>query len=389
MGPLSGLKVIEMAGLGPAPFCGMLLADLGAEVLSIQRVTSADLGFDVPTRYDLLNRNKQALAVDLKSPEGVRLVLDLIRDSDLLIEGFRPGVMERLGLGPEPCMAANPGLIYGRMTGWGHTGPLAARAGHDINYIAMSGALAAIGPSPDAPPVVPLNYIGDFGGGALYLALGLLAALRERQQSGLGQVVDAAMVDGVGSLMTMHYGYWQAGQWDLQRGSNTADGGSPWYTTYRTSDGGYMAVGAVEKRFYAELLSVLGLAHADLPDQNDRAGWPRLRTAFAKVFATRTRDEWETAFDGIDACVTPVLDMAEAPAHELAQARGSFLRGNGVIEPAPAPRFSRSTPGDVRPPPVAAQTGVSALRQRGIGEGRIADLIRQGVVAGQIAVQEA
>lgn len=389
MGPLSGLKVIEMAGLGPAPFCGMLLADLGAEVLSIQRVISADLGFDVPTRYDLLNRNKQALAVDLKSPEGVRLVLELIHDSDLLIEGFRPGVMERLGLGPEPCMAANPGLIYGRMTGWGQTGPLAARAGHDINYIAMSGALAAIGPSPDAPPVVPLNYIGDFGGGALYLALGLLAALRERQQSGLGQVVDAAMVDGVGSLMTMHYGYWQAGQWDLQRGSNTADGGSPWYTTYRTKDGGYMAVGAVEKRFYAELLAVLGLADADLPDQNDRAGWPRLRTAFAEVFETRTRDEWEAAFDGIDACVTPVLDMAEAPAHELAQARGSFLRGNGVIGPAPAPRFSRSTPADVRPPPVAAQTGVSALRQRGIGEGRIADLIRQGVVAGQVAAQEA
>lgn len=298
MGPLQGLKVLEMAGLGPAPFCGMLLADLGAEVLSVQRLASADLGFDIPTRYDLLNRNKEAVAVDLKSPEGIGLMLDLVRGSDLLIEGFRPGVMERLGLGPETCMAANPGLIYGRMTGWGQSGPLSARAGHDINYIAMSGALAAIGPEPGAPPAVPLNYVGDFGGGSLYLAMGLLAALHERRQSGLGQVVDAAMVDGVGSMMAMHYGYWQAGQWELRRGSNTVDGGSPWYTTYRTRDGGYVAVGAVERRFYAELLSVLGLADADLPDQYDREGWPRLRAAFAEVFATRSRNEWKRPSPG-------------------------------------------------------------------------------------------
>lgn len=383
MGPLRGLKVLEMAGLGPAPFCGMLLADLGAEVLSVQRLASADLGFDIPTRYDLLNRNKEAVAVDLKSPEGIELMLDLVRGSDLLIEGFRPGVMERLGLGPEACMAANPGLIYGRMTGWGQSGPLSTRAGHDINYIAMSGALAAIGSEPGGPPAVPLNYIGDFGGGSLYLAMGLLAALHERRQSGLGQVIDAAMVDGVGSMMAMHYGYWQAGQWELQRGSNTVDGGSPWYTTYRTRDGGYVAVGAVEKRFYAELLSVLGLADADLPDQHDREGWPRLRAAFAEVFATRSRDEWEAAFAGTDACVSPVLDMAEAAGHELARSRGAFLCNDDVIEPAPAPRFSRSAPAGIRPPPVAARTGGPALRQRGIDADRIADLIRRRVVAGE------
>lgn len=384
MGPLKGLRVIEMAGLGPAPFCGMLLADLGAEVLSVQRRATSDLGLEIETRFDLLNRNKQAVAVDLKSPEGLALVRDLIAKSDVVIEGFRPGVMERLGLGPEVCLAQNSGLIYGRMTGWGQQGPLSARAGHDINYIAMSGALAAIGNDPDGAPAVPLNLIGDFGGGSLYLAMGVLAALHERRNSGMGQVVDAAMVDGVGSLMTMHYGFWQAGIWQLARGSNAVDGGAPWYTTYRTSDGGYMAVGAVEQRFYRDMLAILGLNEAALPHQYDRTGWPKLREIFAEVFAGRSRAEWEAAFADSDACVSPVLSMEEAAAHPLSRDRASFVTRDDIVQPNPAPRFSRTTATQVRPPPVAAQSGAGALRAWGVAPERIDALTGQGIVAAAV-----
>jgi alpha-methylacyl-CoA racemase len=380
-GPLKGVRIVEMSNIGPGPFCGMLLADLGADVVSVQRLSTGDLGFDIDTRFDFLNRSKSAVGVDLKSPEGVGLILDLIAGADLLIEGFRPGVMERLGLGPKICHGVNPRLVYGRMTGWGQDGPMAQMAGHDINYIALTGALAAIGPNGGAP-VPPLNLVGDFGGGSLYLALGLLAALTEARVSGQGQVVDAAMVDGVASLMAMHSGYRQAGIWSLERGANSVDGGSPWYTTYETKDGKWMAVGAVEKRFYAILVGRLGLDPETLPKQYDARRWGELRAIFAETFATKTRDEWERIFDGTDACVSPVLDIDEAPQHPVARARSMYLNHDGVSEPAPAPRFSR-TPGKVQgPPPVAAETTASTLADWGISEDRIAGLKQSGTIAG-------
>lgn len=381
MGPLAGIRVVEMSNIGPAPFCGMLLADLGATVVSVQRLAAADLGLDIDLRYDFLNRGKQAVAVDLKSPEGVAVVRDLVAGADILIEGFRPGVMERLGLGPEVCHAANPRLIYGRMTGWGQDGPLRDRAGHDINYIAMTGALAAIGPAGGAP-VVPLNLVGDFGGGSMFLAMGVLAALVEARVSGKGQVVDAAMVDGVGALMAMHYGYRQAGIWSLDRGTNAVDGGAPWYTTYATADGRYMAVGAVEKRFYLEMLAVLGLDPAELPKQHDARRWPELRAILAARFVTRTRDEWEAAFEGRDACVSPVLDMDECTTHPLAVARGMFRHEGGVTEPGPAPRFSRTACKPGNPPPDARASTTATLADWGIAAERIAGLARDGVIAG-------
>jgi alpha-methylacyl-CoA racemase len=358
----------------------MLLADLGAEVLSVNRLAAADLGFAIDRRFDFLNRNKRAIAVDLKSPNGVALVKDLVASADALIEGFRPGVMERLGLGPETCSAINPKLVFGRMTGWGQEGPLSASAGHDINYIALTGALAAIGPK-DGPPVAPLNLVGDFGGGALYLAMGVLAALQEARSSGRGQVVDAAMVDGVASLMTMHMGYLQAGFWRNARGSNAVDGGSPYYTTYLTRDGRYMAVGAVEKRFYAELIDRLGLAGEDLPDQNDRQRWSELRGRLAETFATRTRAEWTEIFGEGDACVSPVLDMEECQTHAHIAGRGTFIRRDGAVEPAPAPRFSR-TPTEILGSPVDPRADThDALFAWGVPEDRIAIFMSSGVIA--------
>lgn len=382
MGPLKGIKIVEMAGIGPAPFCGMLLADLGAEVIRIDRLSASDLGFAIPQRFDFLNRSKRAVAVDLKSPEGVALVKELIASADALIEGFRPGVMERLGLGPEVCFAANPRLVFGRMTGWGQDGPMKMEAGHDINYIALSGVLAAVGPK-GGDPVVPLNLIGDFGGGALYLAMGLLAAIIEARTSGKGQVVDAAMVDGAANLMTMHFGYLQAGFWRNARGSNAVDGGAPYYTTYRTLDGKYMAVGAVEKKFYLELLAKLGLSDRPLPKQNDEKRWPELRAVIADVFVTRTRAEWTAHFAGSDACVSPVLDMAESPTHAHMKARGIHVESDGVIEPGPAPRFSR-TPGAIQNPPLDARIDSrEALARWGVGAERIASLAAAGVIAGK------
>ena len=380
MGPLAGIRVVEMAGIGPAPFCGMLLADMGADVLSVDRLAPSDLGFAIDRRFDLLNRGKRALAVNLKSPDGIEAVRDLVRSADLMIEGFRPGVMERLGLGPKPCHEINPRLVYGRMTGWGQEGPLSQQAGHDINYIALAGVLDAIGPKAGAP-VVPLNLIGDFAGGAMYLAMGLVAALLESKTSGQGQVIDASMFDGAVNLMTMHHGYRQAGIWSTSRGSNAVDGGSPYYTTYRTQDGKYVAVGAVELRFYRELIQRLGLDGESLPDRDDPDQWDALRHRFATVFETRTRDQWAQCFADGDACVSPVLSMEESMVHPHALARRNFLHAGGVAEPAPAPKFSR-TPGDVRHAPVDPRSDTSgALRHWGFPDDRIAALATAGVIA--------
>ena len=381
MGPLTGVRIVEMSNIGPAPFCAMLLADLGADVLRVSRLTTVDLGFEMEPRFDLLNRNKQAAAIDLKAPEGVETVKQLVASADMLIEGFRPGVMERLGLGPEVCAAINPRLVYGRMTGWGQQGSMSHLAGHDINYIAMTGALAAIGPK-DGPPAVPLNLIGDFGGGSLYLAMGMLAALVEARQSGQGQVIDAAMVDGIASLMTMHLGMRQAGLWENKRGSNAVDGGSPYYTTYPTSDGKMIAVGAVERRFYRMLLDKLELDPAQLPDQNDKERWPELRAILASKFAARTRDEWSRIFADSDACVTPVLDMDECQSHPFATERGLWEVHEGVTAPAPAPRFSR-TPTSDRIPPADPGAGTrDALLAWGITPEAIESLREKHVIAG-------
>lgn len=369
-----------MAGIGPAPFCGMLLADLGADVLSIDRIAASDLGFAIDRRYDFLNRGKRAVAINLKHPEGIATVVQLLRSADCLIEGFRPGVMERLGLGPAVCHEANPRLVYGRMTGWGQNGPLSHLAGHDINYIALAGVLHAVGPR-DGAPVVPLNLIGDFAGGAQYLAMGLLAALLEARTSGKGQVVDAAMVDGAINLMTMHHGYRQAGIWNNSRSSNAVDGGSPCYTTYRTRDGKYVAVGAVELRFYKELVERLGLAGETLPDRDDPSQWDALRQRLAAVFESRTRDEWASHFADSDACVSPVLDMQESIAHAHVQARGAFTRNDDVVEPSPAPKFSR-TPGQIRHAPVEPRKDTAdALGHWGFARERIATLAAAGVIA--------
>ena len=380
MGPLAGVRIVEMAGIGPAPFCGMLLAELGAEVLRVDRLTAAaDLGIDVERRFDLPNRSKRAIAVDLKRPEGVGLVRRLVGSADALIEGFRPGVMERLGLGPDVCLAANPRLVFGRMTGWGQDGPLSHRVGHDINYIAMAGALDAIGPK-DGAPLPPLNLVGDFGGGALYLAMGILAGIIEARSSGQGQVVDAAMVDGAASLMAMFHGFRQAGLWQAERGSNVLDGGAPFYATYVARDGRHVAVGAIEKRFYAALLEGLGLDPATLPAQDDRSRWGELRDRFAAVFATRTRDEWATHFEACDACVTPVLTMEESLAGPLARARGMAVTTDDVVGPGPAPRFSR-TPGAVRHGPLDPRTDTyAALVSWGVDEKMLAELARIGVI---------
>lgn len=361
MGALSGIRVVEMAGIGPAPFCGMLLADMGADVLRVDRFAAADIGIPVPPRYDLLNRNKQSVAVDVKSAAGRETVLRLVTEADALIEGFRPGVMERLGLGPEPCMAVNAKLVYGRMTGWGQSGPLSQAAAHDINYLAITGALHAIGRA-EGGPVIPLNLVGDFGGGALYLAMGILAALLSARTTGVGQVVDAAVSDGVVNLLTMHYGFKQAGEWSLQRASNLTDGGAPFYDVYLTQDDRYVAVGAVEEKFYRDLVRRLGLSDAELPEQHDRAKWPTLRKRLQEVFRTRTRDEWCELLEGTDACFAGILDMDECVRHPHNRARHTHVDVDGVLNPAPAPRFS-ATPSELRKaPPAPGEDTDSALR---------------------------
>lgn len=348
-GPLAGVKFIEMPAIGPGPMCGMLLADLGADVLRIERPGRADVGIERPLETNFIMRGRSSIRLDLKKPDAVALVLRLAREADGLIEGFRPGVMERLGLGPEPCLAANPRLIYGRITGWGQSGPLAKTAGHDLNYIALTGALHAMGRKNEAPPV-PLNLIGDFGGGALFLALGLLAGILEARQSGKGQVVDAAIVDGVAAMLTSINGLMACGVCSQERGTNILDSGAYFYDTYRCADGGYVAVGPIEKRFHALFLEKLGFDPAAMPDQEDRTRWLEGRERLQAVFLTRPRDAWAALFAGTDACVTPVLSLAELFAHPHMTVRGSYVDVAGYRQAAPAPRFSRTMPDCPKPP---------------------------------------
>jgi alpha-methylacyl-CoA racemase len=380
MGVLSGIRVLEFEAIGPGPFAAMLLADMGADVLRVDRPTApSDLGpRTTGPRIDVTGRGRRSVTLDLKQPQATGVALELIARADILIEGFRPGTMERLGLGPEVALHRNPQLVFGRMTGWGQDGPLASRAGHDLNYIALSGVLSGIGPA-GGKPVPPLNLVGDYGGGGMLLALGVIAAMLRVQRGGAGQVVDAAMIEGAAQLAAPIWGMIASGNWHEERGSNLLDGGSPWYDSFRTQDGMYMSVGAVEARFYAELLEKLGLAHAGLPDQHDRAGWPQLRAAFEATFATRSRAEWCALFEGSDACVAPVLGFREAPAHAQHRARNSFIEVDGVVQPAPAPRFS-STPSSVsRAAPARGEQGGEALRDWGFDPTAIGRMQEQGL----------
>ena len=353
MGPLHGLRIIELESIGPVPMCAMLLADLGANVVRIDRREPSGLGVAMDRRFAINSRNRRSVALDLKGAPGRDAALRLISRADVLLEGFRPGVAERLGLGPAQCQARNPGLVYGRMTGFGQQGPLAQAAGHDLNYIALTGALHAIGRRGEKP-VPPLNLVGDYGGGALYLALGVLAALHERKSSRLGQVVDAAMVDGAASLMSIFYGLSAGGAWSGGRGENLLDGGAPFYDTYATADGRYVAIGALEPKFFAELAQRIGLDAKFVKRQHDRMLWPEMRAAMAAIFNTRTRDEWCAQLEGTDACFAPVLTIEEAPHHPHAKTRGAFIEIDGVVQPAPAPRFSRSAVGQ---PGAAPESG--------------------------------
>lgn len=380
MGPLKGFKVIELAGIGPAPMCAMLLSDLGAEVLRIDRTADAGLGIAMKTKYSLLNRGRRSIALDLKRPEATETVLRLVGQADALIEGFRPGVMERLGLGPDVCLARNPRLVYGRMTGWGQDGPLASAAGHDINYIALSGALHSIGRRGEAP-VPPLNLIGDFGGGALYLAFGVVTGLLEAQKSGRGQVVDTAMVDGAASLMTAIYGMHGSGIWSDERGTNILDTGAHYYDVYETKDGKHISIGSIETKFYDELLRLSGLKREELAPQNDRKSWPQMKDRVAALFKTKTRDEWCAIMEGSDICFAPVLSMTEAPNHPHNKHRGTFVEQDGVVQPAPAPRFSR-TPGAIqRPPAQPGEHTEEALRDWGFSAPELEKLRACGAIA--------
>ncbi len=374
VGPLSGLSVIELEGLGPAPFCGMLLADLGADVVSVGRRSSSS---ERPAAIS--ERGKRSIALDLKQAEGVEAVLRLCGNADVLIEGFRPGVTERLGLGPEPCMARNPRLVYGRMTGWGQTGPLAAAAGHDINYISLSGALHAIGRAGE-PPVPPLNLVGDFGGGAMFLAFGLLAAVYEAGRSGKGQVVDASMVEGSAALLHMQYSMLALGLWRDERGANLLDGAAHFYDTYQTADGRYVSIGSIEPQFYQALVEIAGLDPQEFAPQLDPARWPMLKQRLAEVIKGKTRDEWCALMEGTDVCFAPVLSMTEAPRHAHNRARASFLELAGVTQPAPAPRFSRSSPGLPAAPRPAGSDTEAVLTAAGYDETELERLRQLGVL---------
>lgn len=380
MGPLKGLRVIELASIGPGPMCAMLLADLGADVVRVDRLEPSGLGVPTETRFDVTGRSRRSIAVDLKSPAGREVVLRLVANADVLIEGFRPGVAERLGLGPPVCQALNPRLVYGRMTGFGQTGPLASAAGHDLNYIALTGALHAIGPAGGAP-LPPLNLVGDYGGGALYLAFGLMAALFERQTSGRGQVVDAAMVDGAASLMSIFHGLRAAGQWETVRGANLLDGGAPFYATYETADGQHVSIAALEPKFFAELARRIDLPEHFVRQQHDRSTWPAMRAAIAERIRQRTREAWCAHLEGTDACFAPVLTMDEAPSHRHAQAREAYVSVDGVIQPAPAPRFDRSTPEPPRPAPNTGDHTDEVLAEAGYTAEAIGGLRALGVVA--------
>ncbi|WP_182379325.1 CaiB/BaiF CoA-transferase family protein [Nocardioides sp. WS12] len=372
-GPLAGLKVVELAGIGPGPYAAMLLADMGAEVVRVER--PGPQGSSVPPEKDVLRRNRRSVVLDLRDPRGVAAVLELVAGADVLLEGFRPGVTERLGLGPDDCRAVNPRLVYGRMTGWGQEGPLASAAGHDIGYIAITGALGAIGDA-DGRPVPPVNLVGDFGGGSTFLVMGVLAACWEAARSGRGQVVDAAIVDGAASLTGLLHGMMAGGLWRDRRGVNMLDGGQPWYDTYATSDGRWMAVGALEPQFYAELVRLLGLDPA-VADRSDPERWPALRTAIAEAFLGRTQVEWTDVFEGTDACVAPVLSLTEAADHPHLAKRDTFVEVGGVTQPAPAPRFSRTSSGIPHAPPSIGQDTREVLEQWGVAD--VGALIADGV----------
>ena len=374
MGPLKGYRIVEIAGIGPGQFCGMLLADMGAKLIRIDRPANADPG--IPAKFNLMNRSRPAIGVDLKSKAGTALVLRLCENADALFEGFRPGVMERLALGPADCMARNKKLVYGRMTGWGQDGPLASAVGHDGNYAALAGVIASIGER-DRPPSIPLNLTADFGGGGAYLAIGILAALLEAGRSGKGQVVDAAMVDGAASLMTLFYGLHAGGLWQDERSSNFLDGAAPFYRAYRTHDDEYVIVCAIERRFFRVLIELLGIDDIDVAEQHDRSKWPAQIERFEQIFANKARAEWCELLEGTDACFAPVLSLAEAPQHEHNKSRGTFVEVDGVTQPAPAPRFSR-TGSEIRNAPTEpGACDRDALIEWGLDDAEIDLLLRE------------
>ena len=376
MGPLKGLKIIEMAGIGPGPFCGMVLADLGAKIIRVDRASAIGTG----SKQDAANRGKKSIAVDLKSEEGVEVVLKLVETADAIFEGFRPGVMERLGLGPDVCSKRNERFVFGRMTGWGLEGPLANAAGHDINYISLTGALAAIG-RPGSPPVPPLNLIGDFGGGGMLLALGLVAALLESKESKKGQVVDAAMTDGSALLMTMIYTMQSSGVWKTSMGSNLLDGGSHFYDTYECKDGKFISLGSIEPQFYALLCQIAELDESIFGNQMSRDSWPEQKEAIKKIILDKTRDEWCELMEGTDVCFAPVLDMSEAPKHPHNVERKTFIDLEGVTQPAPAPRISRTEPEVVSSPSVVGEHTDEVLTSIGFSDEDINTLKTSGAVA--------
>jgi len=383
-GPLTGLKVVEMVGLGPAPFCAMLLADMGAEVIRIDRPGGGEIMSAMAPRFDTMARGRRSVAINLKKPDAAETVLQLLSKADAVLEGFRPGVMERLGLGPDICMARNPKLVYGRMTGWGQDGPWAQTVGHDINYIALSGVLHMLG-KPLEPPLPPSNLIGDFGGGGMLLAFGVMCALFEAGRSGCGQVVDAAMVDGSALLATMNWGFKAAGLWRNERGSNNNDGAAHYYNSYECADGKYVSIGSVEPQFYAELRRIVGLEDAAFDAQNDPAQWADLKSRLTQVFKSKTRDAWCELMDKSNVCFAPVLDFYEAPDHPHNQARQLFIDIDGVKQPAPAPRFSRTQPVPPQPPSAAGADTRSVLRDWGLDASVINALHASGTVSGPLA----
>jgi len=379
-GPLAGFRIVEFVGIGPGPFCGMMLSDAGADVVRVDRADRAGRSDAAEAASDVLSRGRPSVGINLKSAGGREVALRLVERADALIEGFRPGVMERLGLGPDSCLARNPRLVYGRMTGWGQEGPIAHAAGHDINYIALAGALHPVGRADSAPPP-PLNLIGDFGGGGMLLAYGVVCALLETQRSGCGQIVDAAMVDGAAALMAMVYGAFAAGWWKDERAANMLDGGAHFYDTYETRDRKYVSLGSIEPQFYGELIERAGLADEELPKQLDRDQWPVLKERLAALIRTKTRDEWCELMEGSDVCFAPVLTLAEAPRHPHNRARQTFVEIAGVTQPAPAPRFSRTTSEISRPPsPPAADTD-AALSAWGFDAGELRSLRADGSIA--------
>ena len=380
MGPLAGMKIVELAGIGPVPFCSALLSDMGAQVIRVDRTAPSGLGISGKNpAFDVLGRGRQSISVDLKNPDGVETVLRLVESADALVEGFRPGVTERLGLGPDVCMARNEKLVYGRMTGWGQDGPVSHAAGHDINYIALSGVLYSCGTKVSGP-VPPLNLTGDFGGGAMFLAFGVMAALWEAQRSGKGQVVDTSMLEGSAYLMLPIYGMHGSGFWTDDRGTNILDTGAPFYGTYETSDGKYVSIGSIEPKFYDELLEKTGMDKMNLPPQMDQDSWPQVKEIYAEVFKTKTRDEWCQIMEGSDICFAPVLSMTEAPSHPQNTARDSFVEVSGVTQPGPAPKFSRTQAGVQGPPPSLGQDTKEGLTDWGFSDDEIGALLASGAV---------